>query len=155
MTIHHTPASAADDAETRASRASSKPAAPAAAPDATGTQAAPHVGGRLLDRLDSAERKEYPMATGLMDYFPDALAVVSNVSWRGNQKHNPGQPPHWSRQKSSDHADCVVRHMATRADMDGKVLHLAEAAWRVLADLQITLEERHKLSLPSGAIPPR
>src|ERR1019366_1289144 len=32
---------------------------------------------RLLDKLTSAQRKEYPMATGLLDYFPDALAEVS------------------------------------------------------------------------------
>lgn len=113
--------------------------------------AAPPVGGRLLDRLNSEQRKEYPMATGLLDYFPDALAEVSHVSFLGNQKHNPGQPLHWSRGKSSDHADCVVRHESTRAGMDGEVLHLAEAAWRSLADLQIALETKHRLDAPAGA----
>lgn len=138
-----------------ASLAADAAATPAA--DAAATPAAPPVvasGGRLLDRLDSATRKEYPMATGLLDYFPDALAEISHVSWLGNQKHNPGQALHWSRGKSSDHADCVVRHMATRADMDGKVLHLAEAAWRALAELQIALEQKYNLSLPAGAEPP-
>jgi hypothetical protein len=125
------------------------------AADAAATPAAPPVGGRLLDRMTSEQRKEYPMATGLLDYFPDALAEVSHVSWLGNQKHNPGQALHWSRAKSADHADCVVRHIVTRADMDGKVLHLAEAAWRALADLQIALEQRLNLSPPAGAIPPR
>ena len=95
------------------------------------------------------------MATGLLDYFPDALAEVSHVSYLGNIKHNPGKPLHWSREKSADHADCVVRHMSTRADLDGTIMHLSEAAWRVLADLQIALEVRHKLTPPPGAVPPR
>lgn len=141
-------------------RAIIKPAPPRSpfAPDradAPATQAAPPVSGRLLDRLTSAERKEYPMATGCLDYFPDALAYVSHVSWLGNQRHNPGQALHWSRDKSADHADCVVRHMSTRTEMDGKVLHMAEAAWRILAELQVLIEQRENLSLPPGAIPPR
>lgn len=113
--------------------------------------AAPPTGGRLLDRLTSDERKEYPMASGLLDYFPDACAEVAHVSFLGNQKHNPGQPLHWSRAKSADHADCVIRHYTTRASLDGKVLHLAEAAWRALADLQIALEAKFKLDAPAGA----
>lgn len=117
-------------------------------------------GGRLLDRLTSEERKTYPMCTGLLDYFPDALAEVSHISWLGNQKHNPGMPLHWSREKSADHPDCVVRHMATRTEMDTpapgvKIMHMAEAVWRALADLQVTLEERDGLSLPPGAVPPK
>lgn len=121
------------------------------------TPVAPPTGApptRLLDKLSSAERKQYPMATGLLDYFPDALAEVAHVSWLGNQKHNPGLPLHWSREKSADHDDCVVRHMATRHGLDGTVLHLAEAAWRALAGLQIALEEKHRLSLPPGAKAP-
>lgn len=107
---------------------------------------------RLLDMLTSDQRKEYPMASGLLDYFPDALAEISHVSYLGNQKHNPGQPLHWSRAKSADHADCVVRHYTTRNGMDGgTVLHLAEAAWRALADLQMALEAKYGLAPPAGA----
>lgn len=113
------------------------------------------AGGRLLDQLTSEARKEYPMATGLLDYFPDALAEVAHVSFLGNQKHNPGQALHWSRGKSADHADCVVRHMSTRDSLDGQVMHLSEAAWRALADLQLALEEKYKLSAPKGALPRR
>jgi len=109
------------------------------------------ITGRLIDHLTSAQRKEYPMATGLLDYFPDALALVSHVSYLGNQKHNPGEPLGWSRDKSADHADCVIRHMSTRTDYDGKVLHLAEAAWRVLAELQLALEKKYNLAPPRGA----
>ena len=127
--------------------------------DAAPTRVEPPVSdlarARLLDTLTSAQRKEYPMCTGFLDYFPDATAMVSHVSYLGNQKHNPGQALHWSREKSSDHADCVVRHMSTRADLDGDVLHLAEAAWRVMADLQLAIEKKYNLSPPAGGLPPR
>jgi hypothetical protein len=89
----------------------------------------------------AAERKQYPMATGLLFYFPDALAAVSNVSWRGNNQHNPGQPLHWDRSKSADEADTAVRHLAQSGtlDTDG-VRHTAKAAWRILALLQKEIE---------------
>lgn len=115
----------------------------------------PPVPRRLLALLSSAERKQYPLASGCLDYFPDALALVSNVSWRGNQKHNPGQPMHHARGKSSDHADCIVRHLIERdwLDPDG-IDHAAELAWRALAYLQEMLERRHNLDLPRGATAP-
>lgn len=92
---------------------------------------------------DSQRRKDTPMCTGVLDYFPDALASVARVSKRGNEKHNPGQPLHWSRGKSNDHADCVIRHMATREEIDPEngETHLANAAWRVLALLQLQQEK--------------
>lgn len=108
---------------------------------------------RLLSLLTSAERKEYPMTTGLLDYFPDALAMVSHVSFKANQKHNPGQPMHWSRAKSSDHQDCEVRHMIERGGKDPEGLrHSAEKAWRALADLQHELEAEFKLDPPRAAM---
>lgn len=97
---------------------------------------------RLLP-TDSAARKTYPMVTGLLDYFPDALAAVAHHSFEGNQKHNPGQPIHWARGKSMDHLDALVRHITER--------DLVGAAWRVLAALQEDLEQKHGLPLPRGA----
>jgi hypothetical protein len=90
---------------------------------------------------DAAGRKEYPIATGLLDYFPDALAAVAHLSWRGNQQHNPGQPLHWNRAKSSDHADTLARHFLERGtlDTDG-IRHSAKVAWRALALLQQEIE---------------
>lgn len=90
---------------------------------------------------DPKERKEYPLARGLLDYFPAALAEVANVSKVGNDQHNPGQEMHWARGKSSDHADCIMRHLADRGsrDIDG-VLHSAKLAWRALALLEEELE---------------
>jgi len=86
-------------------------------------------------------RKERPMARGLLDYFPDALAEIANVSFVGNQQHNPGEEMHWAREKSSDHADCILRHLAERGTMDTDGLpHSAKMAWRALALLQIEVE---------------
>jgi hypothetical protein len=55
---------------------------------------------RLIE-ADSAIRKTYPMASGLLDYFPDALAEVARISYLGNQKHNSGQPMHHAQEKAS------------------------------------------------------
>lgn len=92
---------------------------------------------------DSEARKNVPLASGLLDYFPDALAEVARLSKIGNDKHNPGQPLHWSRGKSDDHADCIMRHMIDRGtiDTDG-ILHDAKVAWRALAQLQLALERQ-------------
>lgn len=94
--------------------------------------------------LDSAERKKIPLCTGVLDYFPAALAAVARLSQLGNDKHNPGQALHWSRSKSSDHADCLARHLADRGviDPDTKMSHTVEVAWRALALLQEEEETR-------------
>lgn len=99
-------------------------------------------GGKPLLPTDSAVRKQIPMARGLLDYFPAALAAVAQVSYVGNEKHNSGQPLHWSRDKSTDHADCILRHLAERGRRDpGTGLrHSASLAWRALALLQLELE---------------
>lgn len=95
---------------------------------------------------ESKARKDVPMARGLLDYFPDALAAVARLSQKGNEKHNPGEPLHWSREKSSDHADCIIRHLADRgtADADDGELHDVKVAWRALAMLQIAIEAQDK-----------
>lgn len=100
---------------------------------------------------DSRERKTYPMAAGLIDYFPDALAEVAKVSYLGNEKHNPGQPLHHSRGKSMDHPDCIVRHLVERGGFDGEIRHSAALAWRALALLQEELEAELGLPLPRAA----
>jgi hypothetical protein len=93
---------------------------------------------------NSAERKGEPIHAGVLRYFPDALAAVARLSKAGNDKHNPGQPLHWSRHKSNDHLDCVARHIITpdKPDPDSGESHLVHAAWRVLAALQLQEEER-------------
>jgi hypothetical protein len=91
---------------------------------------------------DSKQRKEIPLTTGCLDYFPKALAAVAMLSKYGNDKHNPGQPLHWSRDKSTDHADCAGRHLVDRDTYDDEsdFLHAVGLAWRSLALLEILLE---------------
>jgi hypothetical protein len=94
-----------------------------------------------LLRGDATTRKSAPMATGLLDYFPDALAAVAALSKVGNDQHNPGEPMHWSRDKSKDHADTIMRHLVDRGTVDwDKVRHSTKVAWRALALLQVELE---------------
>lgn len=89
----------------------------------------------------AAARKQRPVATGVIDYFPDALLDVAYLSWKGNQQHNPGTPLHWDRTKSTDEADALMRHFIQRGtvDTDG-VRHSAKVAWRALALLQKEIE---------------
>lgn len=91
---------------------------------------------------DRQARKEIPMARGLLDYFPDALIAVAELSFIGNEQHNPGEELHWAKDKSTDHADCILRHLIERGaiDTDG-VRHATKVAWRGLALLQIELDK--------------
>lgn len=91
---------------------------------------------------ESKARKNLPMCSGVLDYFTAALAEVARVSHAGNEKHNPGEKLHWSRGKSGDHADCIMRHLAERGTVDPEdgIRHSAKVAWRALALLQEELE---------------
>ena len=85
----------------------------------------------------AAERKALPIFSGVLLYFPDALLAVADVSKRGNDQHNPGEPLHWAKEKSADEGDALLRHLidAGTLDTDG-VRHSAKVAWRALALLQ-------------------
>ena len=90
---------------------------------------------------DAKERKGVPLYSGVLKYFPDALAYVAKVSKYGNDQHNPGQPLHWSRGKSDDHHDCASRHLVESGTIDSDGLrHSGKLAWRTLAILQLELE---------------
>lgn len=90
---------------------------------------------------DSDKRKDLPVFSGFVAYFPDAMVEVARLSKAGNDKHNPGEPLHWSRDKSSDHLDCIQRHLidAGTMDTDG-FLHDVKVAWRAMANLQLLME---------------
>lgn len=102
---------------------------------------------------DSQERKDTPIARGFLDYFPDACAAVARVSKLGNDKHNPGEEMHHARGKSTDHADCIVRHLMDRGTIDEEdgTRHSAKVAWRALALLQEELEAAGEADLARGA----
>lgn len=114
-----------------------------------------HGLGEYADVLPtgSQERKDIPLTTGVLDYFPAALAEVAKVSKIGNDKHNPGEPLHWARGKSTDQADCIARHLLERGgiDPDTGMRHSAQLAWRCLALLQLELEEAGEAPLARGA----
>lgn len=90
---------------------------------------------------DAKQRKEIPVTTGFLDYFPDAIAAVAELSRIGNEQHNPGKPLHWDRSKSGDESDALGRHFLQRGtlDTDG-VRHSAKVAWRAMALLQKEIE---------------
>lgn len=90
---------------------------------------------------EANKRKDMPIYSGVLKYFPLALLEVSKVSKAGNDQHNPNQPLHWNRELSTDEADALVRHLleAGTFDSDG-IRHTAKVAWRALALLQKELE---------------
>ena len=90
------------------------------------------------------DRKERPVYSGVLKYFPLALQEVARVSFAGNEQHNPGKPLHWDRAKSTDELDALTRHLidAGTLDTDG-MRHSAKVAWRALANLEKELEDEN------------
>ncbi len=58
--------------------------------------------------MTAKERKERPVYSGVLRYFPKALLEIARVSLVGHEQHNPGTPMRWDRSKSPDEADAVV-----------------------------------------------
>ncbi|CAB4132048.1 hypothetical protein UFOVP134_11 [uncultured Caudovirales phage] len=102
-----------------------------------------------LAQKAAAERKATPIASGVIAYFPDALAEVARVSRIGNEQHHPGQSLHWDKSKSADELDALSRHLTDRLrgevfDTDG-ARHLGKVAWRALAALQREIDAESDL----------
>ena len=95
---------------------------------------------------DSDERKNTPIFSGVLNYFPLAIAAVAQLSKKGNDKHNPGEPLHWAKGKSIDHKDCISRHLidAGTIDPDSEMFHDVGLAWRALANLETLLESQNE-----------
>src|SRR6185503_2998145 len=93
---------------------------------------------------DSDFRKQLPVFDGCFDYVPDALAYVSLVSKEGADKHCDGVLG-WDRDKSTDHLNCLGRHLLDIRGRDpnspNKLRHAGMAIWRLLAFLQLELEK--------------
>lgn len=101
---------------------------------------------------DAKARLDYPMADGLLDYFPNALAEVSRLSMVATQQHHPGEPLHWERGKSTDHRNKILRHLIDTGKKDDKGMrHSTMVAWRALALLQEELEEQEHAPMPRNA----
>lgn len=103
---------------------------------------------------EAKARKNFPIATGVLDYFPDALVALAEISKAGNDQHNPGLPLRWSRDKSGDESDTCIRHFLQRGtiDTDG-MRHTAKAAWRMLALLQKEIERDQDKELTNQVDP--
>jgi hypothetical protein len=93
----------------------------------------------------AVKRKNTPVFSGVLKYFPLAIAEVARASKAGNDQHNPDTPLHWDRSKSGDELDALARHLmdAGTFDTDG-VRHSAKVAWRALANLEKELENAAK-----------
>ena len=91
------------------------------------------------------QRKETPIFSGVLSYFPDALKEVAKCSFMGQQQHNPDKPLAWDRSKSGNEYDSLTRHLIDSSkedfDTDG-TLHKAKIAWRGLAGLQKHIEDK-------------
>jgi hypothetical protein len=95
---------------------------------------------------DYNARKALPMFDFLTKYFPLAIVELVKVAVAGNDQHNPGEPLHWARGKSMDQLNTAMRHMFDHGmgnvyDTDA-TMHLAKAAWRLLAEIQLLCEAR-------------
>lgn len=93
---------------------------------------------------EGAARKAIPVYTGFIKYFPRAILAVAELSRIANDQHNPGQPVHWSKGKSTAHLDSALRHviddvLGVAVDTDN-VRHKTKVAWRAMADLEIAIE---------------
>lgn len=111
---------------------------------------------RLIQEItmQDHDRKDHPVATGLVDYFPDALLAIAAVSMEGARKHDtfgPDGRPTWDRTKSTDDADALMRHFIDRGsfDTDGHS-HSAKVAWRALAVLQRELDAAAEYAAVDG-----
>ena len=98
-----------------------------------------------IEALRASRRKNTPVFSGVLKYFPDAIKEVSSCSLAGNIQHGNGEILHWDRSKSGDELDALARHLIDHSvdplDTDGQ-LHLAKVCWRALAALQKHLENQ-------------
>ncbi len=91
----------------------------------------------------SKERKEIPIYSGFIKYFPDAMAAVASHSFVSNEQHNPGEPLHWAREKSTDQLDALARHLTElpdARDLYEEIELLKAIVWRGCAQLQLKCE---------------
>jgi hypothetical protein len=79
----------------------------------------------------------------MLMYFPRTVAAIARHSLKANDKHNPGEPLHWARHKSTDQLNTALRHIMDHKMgvlTDGEYDNLVAAAWRICAACEIYLE---------------
>ena len=82
---------------------------------------------------DAQARKNIPVYTAFVKYFPDAMVEVAKLSVKGNAQHNTPEKIWWDKSKSTDELDAMLRHM-----LEGD---WAAMAWRSLAHLQRVIDQ--------------
>ena len=106
---------------------------------------------------DAGMRKSIPVYRGFVQYFPDAIAAVAQLSQLANDQHNPGEPLHWAKEKSTDELDAMMRHLldsqSEERDDEG-VLHMVKVAWRAMANLQRMADAGINLFAEKLEVPP-
>ena len=86
---------------------------------------------------DAQARKDIPVYSGFITYFPDAIVAVSKLSLAGGLQHGQTRETlHWDRNKSTDHKDALMRHLIEE--------DWTAVAWRALAQLQKSIEDERK-----------
>tara|TARA_E500000305_G_scaffold92393_1_gene80455 strand:+ start:132 stop:422 length:291 start_codon:yes stop_codon:yes gene_type:complete len=85
---------------------------------------------------DSQERKNIPVYSGFVAYFPRAMSAVAHHSWVGSEQHHPGTPVHWDKSKSQDELDAMMRHLLEE--------DWVAVAWRAMANLERKLEDESR-----------
>lgn len=110
---------------------------------------------------DDKARKMLPIFDYFTRYFPKAHREVTKVCVVNNVRYNPDRAPNdinWARGKSPNQLGSGFRHMLESA-VDGKVFEtvpahiaeltgiekvyvLAEAAWRIHAQLELEIEKQ-------------
>jgi hypothetical protein len=72
--------------------------------------------------VDSEARKNIQLLAGFLNYIPAAAVKFAEHAKAGNDKHNKGEPLHHARWKSTDHEECLIRHLV---DIQDYKAHLA------------------------------
>jgi hypothetical protein len=118
---------------------------------------------------DDKARKMLPIWKFVTGYFPKAIREMTRVSVANNVRYNPEREPadiNWARGKSPDQTGSAVRHLLEAA-IDGKVFEftspevakatgitkvyvLAEAMWRIGAELEKTIEAEEAKKVEGG-----
>lgn len=113
---------------------------------------------------DDKARKMLPIFDYFTRYFPKSHREVTKVCVVNNVRYNPDRAPadiNWARSKSPNQLGSGFRHMLESA-VDGKVFEmvppevakltgiekvyvLAEAMWRIGAELELTIERQEAL----------
>lgn len=111
---------------------------------ADGTEGVEAAANEMFSKAQ--ERKNTPVYSGFIKYFPNAIKEVAKCSKAGNDQHHPDKPLHWDMDKSKDELDAMMRHLLDHAsgiefDDDG-TRHLTKCAWRAMGMLERTLTNK-------------